>query len=106
MSESRIEQFKEVLALDPNDEVVHYGLGEEYLKAGMHEEAVQEFEAVIRLRPEYTAAYRELGKALEKTGRIDEAKEAYRKGIEIGQRTGDLQTKKEMEVFLKRLEKR
>ncbi|MBI3989359.1 MAG: tetratricopeptide repeat protein [candidate division NC10 bacterium] len=105
MSGSRIEQFKEILALDPNDEVVHYGLGEEYLRAGMFEEAVQEFETVIRLKPDYTAAYRELGKALEKGRRIEEAKEAYRKGIEVGSWTGDLQTKKEMEVFLKRLGK-
>lgn len=105
MSGSRIEEFKEILALDPSDEVVHYGLGEEYLKAGRFEEAIREFETVIRLKPDYTAAYRELGKALEKGGRVEEARETYREGIEVGSRTGDLQTRKEMEVFLKRLEK-
>lgn len=51
------------------------------------------------------AAYRGLGRALEKVGRTDEAKAASRKGIEVGQQTGDLQTKQEMEVFLRRLEK-
>jgi len=34
-----------------------------------------------------------------------EAKAAYAKGLEVAARTGDLQTKKEIEVFLRRLEK-
>jgi len=104
MSEWKIEQLKQILELDPNDDVARFGLGNAYLETDRYEEAVQEFETVIRLKPDYTAAYRGLGKALEKAGRTEEAKAAYYKGIEVGQRTGDLQTKKEMEVFLKRLE--
>jgi hypothetical protein len=47
---------------------------------------------------------RGLGRALERAGRRDEALGAYRKGLEVATRTGDLQTKKEIEVFLHRLE--
>jgi hypothetical protein len=36
--------------------------------------------------------------------RLDEAKAAYAKGLEVATRNGDLQTKKEIEVFLRRLE--
>jgi hypothetical protein len=35
---------------------------------------------------------------------VEEARAAYRKGLEVAAQTGDLQTKKEIEVFLRRLE--
>ena len=53
----------------------------------------------------YTIAHRGLGRALERAGRREETRAAYRKGLEeAARRTGDLQTKKEIEVFLRRLE--
>ena len=59
----------------------------------------------IRLKPDYSAAHRGLGRALERAGRREETRAAYRKGLEeAARRTGDLQTKKEIEVFLRRLE--
>ena len=103
--EEKIAQFEEVADLMPNDPVVRLGLGSAYLEAGRAEDAVREFEAAIQLKPDYTAAHRGLGRALEKAGRPEEARAAYRKGIEVGRTTGDLQTVKEMEVFLRRLEK-
>ena len=42
-------------------------------------------------------------RALERAGRPDEARAAYEKGLEAAARNGDLQTKKEIEVFLRRL---
>ncbi len=102
----RVAQFKEVVALFPEDPVARFGLATAYLEAGVAVDAVREFEETIRLKPDYSAAHRGLGRALEKAGRLEEAKAAYRKGIEVALQTGDLQTKKEMEVFLSRLEKR
>ncbi|MGH7267302.1 MAG: hypothetical protein ACREMB_20975, partial [Candidatus Rokuibacteriota bacterium] len=58
------------------------------------------------LEPDYSAAHRGLGRALERAGRLDEARAAYALGLEVATRTGDLQTRKEMEVFLRRLEKK
>jgi predicted RNA polymerase sigma factor len=52
----------------------------------------------------YTIAHRGLGRALERAGRREEARAAYRKGLEVAARAGDLQTKKEIEVFLRRLD--
>lgn len=104
MSE-KILQFKEVVDLFPDDPVARIGLAAAYLEAGQAEDAIREFNETIRLKPDYTAAHRGLGRALEKAGRAAEAKTAYRKGIEVGRGTGDLQTVKEMEVFLKRLDR-
>ena len=99
----RIEEFKEVAELMPDDPVVRFGLAGAYLDAGLAEDAVAEYREAIRLKPDYTAAYRGLGRALERAGRPDEARAAYGQGLEVAQRTGDLQTKKEIEVFLRRL---
>ena len=106
MSETdRIAEFKEVAELMPEDPVVRFGLAGAYLEAGQAPEAAVEYEAAIRLKPDYSAAYRGLGRALERAGRAAEARAAYRKGLEVATRTGDLQTRKEIEVFLRRLDK-
>ncbi|MBI2462303.1 MAG: tetratricopeptide repeat protein [Candidatus Rokubacteria bacterium] len=105
MAEDRVAQFREVVELYPDDPVARFGLATACLEAGRAEEAVAEFREVLRLKPDYTAAYRGLGRALERLGRSEEAKAVYREGIALAPKTGDLQTGKEMEVFLKRLEK-
>ena len=83
--------------------MLHYGLGIEFLKRGRHAEATQSFEAAIEANPRYTAAYRQLGKAFEESNQRDAAERAYQNGIAVGEKTGDLQTVKEMKVFLRRL---
>jgi Flp pilus assembly protein TadD len=102
----RIAEFLEVLALMPEDPVVRFGLAGAYLAADQPESAAAEYREAIRLKPDYSAAYRGLGRALERAGRLDEAKAVYTKGRDVAARNGDLQTKKEIEVFLRRLETR
>ncbi|HWP48314.1 MAG TPA: tetratricopeptide repeat protein [Candidatus Limnocylindrales bacterium] len=99
----RIAQLQELLKTDPNDDFLYYGLGLEYLKAERYQEAVEAFKTVIKLKPDYSAAYRELGKALTKVGQLEEAKKVYQEGMMVAEKKGDLQTKKEMRVFLNRL---
>jgi Flp pilus assembly protein TadD len=94
-----------VVELMPDDPVVRFGLAGAYLEAGQPEHAASEYREAIRLKRDYSAAHRGLGRALEKAGRIAEARAAYLEGIEVATRTGDLQTKKEIEVFLRRLER-
>jgi len=103
---NRIEQFQELIKADPNDDFLYYGLGLEYFKAERYQEAVEAFKTVIRLKPDYSAAYRELGKALARVGQLEEAKKVYEEGMEVAEKKGDLQTKKEMKVFLDRLWRR
>lgn len=100
----RIAEFKEVAELMPEDPVVRFGLAGAYLDAGEADNAIIEYEETIRLKPDYSAAHRGLGRALERAGRRADALAAYRKGLEVAGETGDLQTKKEIEVFVRRLE--
>jgi len=104
VAKDRIAEFKEVVEMIPEDPVVRFGLAGAYLDAGQAEAAVAEYTEAIRLKPDYSAAHRGLGRALERAGRMAAARAAYTKGIEVAARTGDLQTKKEIEVFLRRLE--
>ncbi len=99
----RIAEFEEVAALMPDDPVVRFGLAGAYLQAGQPAAAATEYQEAIRLSPDYSAAHRGLGRALEAAGRLAEARLAYLTGLEVSTRTGDLQTKKEIEVFLRRL---
>ena len=99
----RIAEFEEVREIDPDDPVVRFGLAGAYLEAGQAENAVVEYRDAIRLKPDYSAAYRGLGRALEQAGQLDEARVAYTTGLDVAVRNGDLQTKKEIEVFLRRL---
>jgi Flp pilus assembly protein TadD len=101
---SRLEQFQQIVDMDPNDYFSHFGYGSALFDVGRYAEAAQEFRAAIRLKPDYSAAFRDLGKALERSGAHAEAGQVYRQGIPIAERNGDLQTLKEMQVFLKRLE--
>ena len=104
-AQGRLAEFQEVAAMMPDDPVVRFGLAGAYMDAGQPEAAVVEYQEAIRLKPDYSAAHRGLGRALERAGRLAEARAAYRHGLEVAARTGDLQTKKEIEVFLRRLEK-
>ncbi len=99
----KLEQLKELAQLEPDDPVTHYGLGCEHLRFGENEEAAAAFRRALELKPDYSAAHRDLGKALEKLGRVEEAIAAYRRGKEVACQKGDLQTEREIEVFLKRL---
>ena len=101
----RIAQFKEVAEEMPDDPEVRFGLAGAYLAAGQAEDAVIEYRETIRLKPDYSAAHRGLGRALERAGQTAQAIVAYKQGLEVATKNGDLQTVKEIDVFLRRLEK-
>jgi predicted Zn-dependent protease len=105
MDTERLAQFQELVALDPHDTVVRFGLGDLYLQARAFAQAAEQFAEIIRLAPHYSAAYRSLGQAYAALGRRAEAAETFQRGIAIAEARGDLQTVKEMRVFLRRLYK-
>ena len=102
MSE-RIHDLLELVAEEPDDAMLRLMLGKEYLAAGDAAAALPHLEQAVVLDAGYSAAYRELGIVLEKLGRGDDAADVYTRGIAIADAAGDLQTVKEMTVFLHRL---
>jgi tetratricopeptide (TPR) repeat protein len=102
---SRIDRFKQLVEMEPNSEISHFGLGSVYYDEGAFDQAVACFQKAIEIKPDYTAAYELLGRSLEKTGRKDEAKAVYEQGIEVGRKTGDHIPTQKMEDRLRRFEK-
>ncbi|HET6565265.1 MAG TPA: tetratricopeptide repeat protein [Xanthomonadales bacterium] len=61
--------------------------------------------AAVKLDPQYSAAWKALGKVELERGDKPAAREAWQYGIEAALKRGDKQAQKEMQVFLKRLDK-
>ena len=101
--DARLALLRELVAADPADATAHFLLGRELLAAARAAEAADAFRAAIAANPDYAAAYRQLGNALEQAGRPADAAETSRRGVEVAERTHDLQAGKEMNAFLKRM---
>jgi predicted Zn-dependent protease len=97
---SRRQRLEEMLAEDPNDPFLRYGLAMEHAGAGAHEEAANCLRELIRLHPDYVPAYFHAGKALLALGRDGEAREVLRAGIAAAVAKGDGHAAGEMEQLL------
>jgi Tfp pilus assembly protein PilF len=100
---SRKQQIEEMLAEDPNDPFLRYGLAMEYVSAGQDAEALRCFEELLRVAPDYVPAYMQAGRTLVRLNREDEARTIYRTGIATARQKGDRHAADEMEGFLQEL---
>jgi len=98
--------FRKLLERDPNNPMVLYSLGNELFKEGSYQEARDHLRRAVENKPDYSVAYRMLGRAHFELHEDAEAREVFAKGREVATENGDLQTVKEIDVFLHRLEKR
>lgn len=101
--ESRLDQLRRLLQRNPDNALGQYNLGVELDRAGEAAAAAEALRRAVALNPNYTAAFRDLGRVLAKRGLRDEALEAYREGLRSAERTGEIQTAKEIRVFLRRM---
>jgi len=101
--EQKISLFKQVLEIDPIDQVANFGLGSVYHDLKRYEEALPPLQTVIKENKDYSAAYVLLGKTMEKLSRQNEAIQAYQEGIAVASRKGDLMPLKEMQQKLNQL---
>jgi Tfp pilus assembly protein PilF len=99
-----IERFEALLAAGTDSALLRFGLGSEYLKAADRKRAAMHLREAIAFDPGYSAAWKLLGKALEGEDRAAAAV-AYRRGIAAAESKGDKQAAREMQVFLKRIER-
>jgi predicted Zn-dependent protease len=106
MNASRSEMFRKLLQRDPTNPMVLYSLGNELFKEGRYVEARDHLQRVVANKPNYSVAYRMLGRAHYELHENDEARNVFLKGQVVARENGDLQTVKEIDVFLRRLQKR
>ena len=106
MNASRSDMFRKLLERDPENPMILYSSGNELFKEGRYEEARDLLQRTIENKPDYSVAYRMLGRAHYELHENTEARNVFLKGKVVAHENGDLQTIKEIDVFLRRLEKR
>jgi predicted Zn-dependent protease len=100
MVQSKIEIFTAMLAEQPENAMIWYGLASEQYKLENWVEAVKALRQVVSLNPDYTAAYQMLGTALAKNDDLAGAQQAWRDGIEAAGRTGAWKAGQHMQALL------
>lgn len=100
-------QLEKLLAADPRDTFVLYGLAQEHAKAGGekgHAAAVEFYDRCLAVDPLYCYAYFHKAKSLVALGRGGDATEALRAGIVAARKAADSHAESELRGFLDELE--
>lgn len=105
MNERLIANLRAQLGGPRDGATLRYSLGNALLSAGDAEQAVLHLREALTFDPEYSAAWKALGKAQLAAGDAAAAAQAWREGVGVADRRGDVQAAKEMAVFLKRIER-
>jgi predicted Zn-dependent protease len=84
----RIEVFEQMLAADPANTMVMFGLAKEYEKVGRNEDVIRLLEDYLAKADDEGNAYGTLAEAYEKSGDRNKAVETYRKGIDVAMAHG------------------
>jgi predicted Zn-dependent protease len=100
-----IERLEAMLASGQDNALLRFGLGQALLKEGRATDAAPHLVAAVEHDRAYSAAWKLLGKAYLASGDAEAAAAAYRNGIAAATGGGDKQAVKEMEVFLRRIER-
>ena len=84
----RIEVFKQMLEVEPENTMVMFGLAKEYEKLGQTAEVIILLENYLAKADDEGNAYGMLAKAYEQDGERERAKTTYEKGIEVSNAHG------------------
>src|ERR687884_2026285 len=106
MNASRSDMFRKLLDKDPKNPMILYSLGNELFKEDRYGEARDLLQRAVENKPDYSVAYRMLGRAHYELHENAEARRIFAEGREVAQENGDLQTVREIDVFLRRLDRR
>jgi len=83
MATSRIEIFEQMLAGDPANTAVLFGLAKEYEKAGDDTKVIETLERYLAVADDEGNAYGMLARAYERSRQTDKARAVYERGIEV-----------------------
>jgi tetratricopeptide (TPR) repeat protein len=98
-----LEQLQKLLAVDPNDAFLLYGLGQEYARQGDTARAVEYYDKCLGVDPAYCYAYYHKARALDAAGMREEAIEALRAGFKQAQIVSDRHAASEISALLDEL---
>ncbi len=98
MPGKRLEAIQQMLAQNPTDSFLLYGLANEYKNEGDFATAIANYRKLIALNPDYVAAYYHCGLAQENAGDTAGAAETYDAGIAIARKIGDSHALSELQA--------
>ena len=84
----RIAVFEQMLAADPENTMVMFGLAKEYEKQGRHAEVIRVLEDYLAKAEDEGNAYGVLANAYLQNDDLEKAVETYNKGIEVSMAHG------------------
>jgi tetratricopeptide (TPR) repeat protein len=86
--QDRIEVFEQMLAADPENTMVMFGLAKEYEKRERHEDVIRVLEDYLSKADDEGNAYGVLANAYLQNGDREKAIETYKKGIDVSKAHG------------------
>ena len=103
MSENRIEQFRQMVNADPQNELGHFSLGRACLEGGLNQEAIASLQKAIELNPKLGRAYELLAQAMLQAGMKTQAIDVLTRGVSVADERGERLSRDAMIQSLKTL---
>lgn len=97
---TRREKLEAMLAVDPGDSFLRYGLAMELDKESAHDRSLELLVGLTKDSPAYVPAFFMAGQQLARLNRIDEARGVLRDGIDEARKQGNAHAAGEMAEFL------
>ncbi|HZX89716.1 MAG TPA: tetratricopeptide repeat protein [Rudaea sp.] len=105
MNAATVERLRALCGGPRDGALLRFSLGNALMAAGAPVDAAIELRRAVEFDPAYSAAWKLLGRALIEAGDPVQARAAWCDGIAAAGRAGDVQAQKEMQVFVRRLDK-
>ena len=100
-----IQPLEALLQRGVDNAMLRLTLGSHCLKMNDAGTAITHLQRCLQWSPDYSAAWKLLGKAHALAGHPEAAQDAWTQGMAVAERKGDHQARKEMQVFLRRLQR-
>jgi predicted Zn-dependent protease len=103
MTNPKLDTFRQMVARQPENALARFGLANEAMKSGLHDEAREHLEAYLTRYDDEGNGYGRLAEALVGLGRTEEARAALARGIEASRRFGHPSMAAEFEARIEEL---
>ena len=98
MTNPKLDTFRSMVAKNPENPLARFGLANEAMKAGLHDEALEHLQAYLARYDDEGNGYGRLAEVLVALGRVDEAKDALTQGIAASHRFGHVGMANELDA--------
>lgn len=101
-----IDALENMLSRGKDSAMLRLTLAQAYEQQQDHEQAELHLKHALEQDPRYSAAWKLLGRVQLAHGQPERARLTWERGLEVARERGDMQVVRELEVFLKKLDKR